>query len=118
MSIATQLQAQAGVNTESKMSAWAATCHAAMINDANIGLYTKAEIAHGERMRAYVVSVFPKNRVYLNYRKNFIAIKVEGVSLATAQTTHANLLEDLCALSNVTIKAHGENVIFRVTRTK
>lgn len=114
MTIATQLDPS--VDTTTKTSAFFALTHARQVSDSNEGLYTDAQKQSAQRIQSYVSSVFPSHRVYLNYRKKFIAVKVEGITLAEAHSTHSQLLEDLCELSNVDVVAHGMNVIFRIAR--
>jgi hypothetical protein len=114
MSIAAQLDSS--IDTTSKMAAFKALNHARQVSDENEALYTDTQKQSAQRIQSYVSSVFPAHRVYLNYRKKFIAVKVEGITMAEAQSTQSQLLEDLCELSNVDVVAHGTNVIFRIAR--
>ena len=116
MSIASLVKAGENIDTTTKQSVWAAITHAKQINEDNVGLYTDEQIESGNRIHKYVQTMFPNNRTFLNYRKKFIAVKVEDVSLVSAQSTHAQLLEDLCELSKVEIAGHGNNIIFRIAR--
>ena len=114
MSIATKLDSTVDTNTQ--LPVWKAIEHVRQVNAQNESLYTDEQKQGAQRIQRYVESVFPHHRVFLNYRKNFIAVKVEGISMAEAQTTQSQLLEDLCELSNVEVVAHGTNVIFRVAK--
>jgi hypothetical protein len=116
MTIATLL-AKSSVNvSESKQAPWIVIADAQQRNDTYIKLYSTEQIAKGERIKTFVSSVFPSNRVYLNYRQKFIAVKVEHVSRAEATQTQTLLLEDLCDLSGVTVASRGTNVIFRIMK--
>lgn len=116
--IAKAIEKQIGIDTSTKQPAWAAAMAAVQYSKNHIGLYTGAQQDHGGRILDYVTSIFPHHRVYLTYRQNFIAVKVEGVTLQEAATTHAHLLSDLCDVSGVSIVARGSNVIFRIAREK
>ena len=117
MTIATLLQANTGLLNQQAPNAWLAIQDAAMHDAENVKLYTTEQIEHGHRIEKFVRSVFPQHRVYLNYRKKYIAVKVEGLTLKAAESTQAELLETLLEMQGVAIKARGTNVIFQIKRS-
>ena len=116
MTIATLLKDSSTNVSESKQAPWVVRADAQQRNEKYITQYSEEQIAKGERLHKFVDDTFRANRTFLNYRQKFIAIKVEGVTLAEASYTHTALLEDLCDLSNVKIVTRGSNVIFRIAK--
>lgn len=114
--ISSLVEAGINVNTDTKQPVWIALADIDIRNMQNEKLYDTGEIATAMRIKACVELAFPYKRVYLNYRQKFIAIKVEHLSLSDAHSLYADKLEQLCAMENVSIGAHGTNVIFRVTK--
>lgn len=103
------------LNTSTSISpAWGAVAHAKQYDAANIGRYSDYHKAVGEKVKSYVEATFPGSRVYLNYRKNFIAVKAEGVSIGAAFSVHTDLLESWASMAKIQIAVHGQNVIFRI----
>lgn len=92
---------------------WFAIQHAAEQNENNIGLYDAAALAKATRLRTIVEWAFPINRVFINYRKNFITIKVEDAELRDAKKVHVAMLGEICNQYNIEVLPFGEHLLFR-----
>lgn len=114
--ISTLVETGLNVDTSTKQPVWIALADIDIRNMENEALYDTGEIATAMRVKATVELAFPDHRVYLNYRQKFIAIKVEHLSLSAAKSRHADKLEQICAMENVSIAGHGTNIIFRISK--
>ena len=47
-------------------------------NQQNVGYWTSQQISTAEKFKLFLESVYTCNDVYINYRKKFIAIKVDN----------------------------------------
>lgn len=97
-------------------SKWFATQHAAQLDSENASLYSPKKKAKGEELLAHVRSVFKESRVYLNYRKKFIAVKVERASNRALTSNEFLLLNAYCSANGITIKVTKTAHIFRIAR--
>jgi hypothetical protein len=87
-------------------------------NEINGALYTHKEKIYTNRFKAIVESFFPNSRIYKNYRKNFIAIKVENVKDDVNTAEYINFYT-LCKSKNITsVLTSNNSLIFRVDAAK
>lgn len=75
------------------MSPFFCVSHAKQYDEANVGLYTTLQLQFADALLDLVKKAYPRSRVYLNYRKTFIAVKVENPRLADKASVDAFKLD-------------------------
>lgn len=70
------------------------------------------ELAH--RFAACCEDVFPRSKVYINWRKKFMAVKVERPETAALLTDEAQLLGDSVRAMGWAVKVTKNGIIFRI----
>jgi hypothetical protein len=88
-------------------------------NECNAKLYTYKEKIYTNRFKDIITNFFPGSRIYKNYRKNFIAIKVEAFDKTKLDNETFVEFSKACDDRNITkvITASG-SLIFRVDAAK
>lgn len=86
-------------------------------NEQNYGSYTTTQSRNAEALFGLITTVFPCNRVYLNYRQRFAAIKVDSLSARDNATVKAAKLEVWAMANNIQVeKTRYGHVVYRFTR--
>lgn len=100
---------------EVKIPAWVCVIDAKKRDAENLELYTPKERAVAMSLRDAVESVYGRSRVFMNYRKGFIAVKVNKPLLADKASIAAIKLDCWCETNKVekVITRHG-NYVYRV----
>lgn len=80
----------------------------------NEGLYSLAQLNVGETLLAHIEDVYIRSNVFLNYRKKFIAIKVNKPTFADKVSLRAAKLDLWCEANGIVIEhtRHG-NMVYR-----
>lgn len=77
---------------------------------------TFSTIAHSlaDKVYADATSAYMRSRVYKNFRKGFIAVKVEAVQRADKMASEVDVLNAFCADNGIEIVSVGEHLIYRI----
>ena len=80
----------------------------------NESLYSVAQLNIGEALLAHIEDVYIQSNVYLNYRKKFIAVKVNKPKFADKVSLRAAKLDLWCEANGIVIEhtRHG-NMVYR-----
>ena len=80
----------------------------------NEGLYSVAQLNIGEALLAHIEDVYIQSNVYLNYRKKFIAVKVNKPKFTDKASVRAAKLDIWCEANGIVIEhtRHG-NMVYR-----
>ena len=80
----------------------------------NEGLYSLAQLNIGEALLAHIEDVYIQSNVYLNYRKKFIAVKVNKPKFTDKASVRAAKLDIWCEANGIVIEhtRHG-NMVYR-----
>jgi hypothetical protein len=75
------MQKARNIDRDSAPIPWAAVANARMLNIANASLYTDAQKARGLRMAYALELCYKADGIHVNYRKTFIAVKVDNAQV-------------------------------------
>jgi len=80
----------------------------------NEGLYSAAQLTVGEALLAHIEDVYIQSNVYLNYRKKFIAVKVNSPKFTDKASLRAAKLDIWAEANGIVIEhtRHG-NMVYR-----
>jgi hypothetical protein len=109
------LTAERTDDTAAKTSGFFCIQDAKQHNETNIQLYTLAERQYAEQLKARAQVAYPDSRVYLNYKKNFIGIKIEKPSPSDKVGMAVARFDDFCTERNIIKKPCGKNLMYRYT---
>lgn len=85
-------------------------------NDMNEKLYKKEQIEQCVKTRLLVANAFNKNSIYVNFRKQFITIKVSKVKEEQQCTEAARQLQMFCDKHGIEIVKTDAALLFRIKR--
>jgi len=85
-------------------------------NKENEGNFSRKEHELAEEVYKRAVDAYVRSRVYRNYRENFIAIKVENVSLKDKLGFAVPSLHKFCDQNGVEAVKTGKNMIYRILK--
>jgi allophanate hydrolase subunit 1 len=91
--------------------AWFAARDARMRNYANSTLYTEAQKLKAERMKLVLEMVYSAKKVHINYRKTFVAIKVDSARIRDAKTL--KMAEQDWSNDGITKVVSDQGVVYR-----
>lgn len=91
--------------------AWFAARDARMRNYANSTLYTEAQKLKAERMKLVLEMVYSAKKVHINYRKTFVAIKVDSARICDAKTL--KMAEQDWTNDGITKVVSDQGVVYR-----
>ena len=99
-----------------KLPAWACAADVKARNKANKPQYTKEQIQFAEALFAVTDETYLRSKVYLNFRKNFVAVKVDAPKLMDKATLKSVTLDSYCEAHGITrvITKQG-NIVYRAT---
>lgn len=100
---------------EVKLPAWVCAADAKARDKANKPAYSQEQQDFANTLHTLVEQAFSRSKVYMNYRKNFIAIKVDAPSLLDKVTLRVATLDSYCEQHNIqrTVSRHG-NIVYRL----
>jgi hypothetical protein len=80
----------------------------------NEGLYSLKQLAAGEALLAHIEDVYIQSNVFMNYRKKFIAVKVNKPQFKDKVSLRAARLDMWCEANGIVIEhtRHG-NMVYR-----
>jgi hypothetical protein len=80
----------------------------------NESLYSLVQLSAGEALLAHIEDVYIQSNVFLNYRKKFIAVKVNKPKFADKVSLRAAKLDLWCEANGIVIEhtRHG-NMVYR-----
>ena len=117
MSVQTVLKLANSVTAEQEMQLpkWICAVDAKKRDAANKSLYTAAQRAQGDSLKLAIESVYGRSKVYMNYRKKFIVVKVDKPHVADRLSTAAVKLDCWCETNDVVKEttAYG-NYVYRM----
>jgi hypothetical protein len=85
-------------------------------NAANKVLYSAGEIIASDKILELVRKAYIRSKVYKNYRKDFIAIKVDHAATADKISLAVENLDKQLIAKGITIRRLGVNVVYRIAR--
>jgi len=83
-------------------------------NEENIGLWNIDSRKIAREFANLVSNVFPERRVFINFRKKSIAVKVETPSRSELLTQQAKLLVDTVKAMDIAVKVTQNGIIFHL----
>jgi hypothetical protein len=117
MSIQTVLNLAHSVKAEQEMQLpkWICAADVKKRDAANKKNYTAAQLAQGDSLKLAVESVYGRSKVYMNFRKKFIVVKVDKPHIADRLSTAAVKLDCWCETNDVVKEttAYG-NYVYRM----
>ena len=82
----------------------------------NEELYSVAQSTVGAALLAHIEAVYIRSNVYMNYRKKFIAVKVNKPALADKVSLRAAKLDVWCDANGIVIeRTRYGNMVYRAT---
>lgn len=102
-----------------RIPAHIAAAMAANSNRENRELFSEEDIERAEDLYTRVSIAFPNRRVFLNYRKSMVTVKVEGVRLQDRVQLVVSKLDTWCKNNNVEIAVSrgGTSRLYRFKRS-
>jgi hypothetical protein len=91
--------------------AWVAARDARMRNYANSTLYTDAQKHKAERIKLILEMVYSAKQVHINYRKTFVAIKVDNGRIRDAKLL--KIAENDWANEGITKRVSDQGIVYR-----
>ena len=101
-------------NNDSSQTAWIAVLDVQDRNARNKSLFTELEIAEGERILAVVQAAYLRSKVYLNYRKTFIAVKVDKPTKPDRLGTAVEVLDRYADQHSIDLVRTTHNFVYRL----
>lgn len=98
-------------NTEAPNKLWA-YLDARMQNSVNASLYSAAERLQAERLRLRLEFCFNSKNIFINYRKNFITVKLDRPVVKDRK--ELRLLESELQSQNVTKKLSAQGICYNI----
>lgn len=96
------------------MYSWFAARDASMRSAVNSSLYTEKERTSAERIRMGLMLVYGGKKFYIEYRKTFIAIKID--SPVVYDRKNLAILEDDYAKIGIVKRVSAQGVIYRIPK--
>lgn len=103
-------------NGEVNQNKFFAKNHAHQLDLMNVSLYSTRQITSGDKLKRDVTRAFPHSRVFRNFRKNFIAVKVEDPRAVDRNSEAAQKLIKRCNKEGITVHRSANALIFRIPR--
>lgn len=103
-------------NDETALPAFVAYLDAKKRNAANIKLWDTSAKAEADRLTEAVTQAYSRSRVYVNYRKNFIAIKVDKPTRHDMVSQKAAALDTYADLQGYERVVTENAIIFRIRK--
>jgi len=85
-------------------------------NKENINTFSRKEHELADAVYTQAVSAYTRSRIYRNYRENFIAIKVENVSIRDKLGNAVPKLHKFCEANSIEAVKIGKNLVYRILR--
>lgn len=100
-----------------KLPAWVCASDAAQRNRENLSLYTQSQVQFGQALLEMVESTYERSKVYINYRKKFIAVKVNSPTFSDKLSLSAIRLDASASAMGIdrVVTRHG-NIVYRVSK--
>ncbi len=86
------------------------------LNDINIKAYDEKEQSYGNELFGKVCYAFNRSNVFRNYRKKFIAIKVDAPKQLDLVSLDVIRLESYCRDNNISIVKTAKGLVFRINK--
>lgn len=86
-------------------------------NKENINKFSREQHELADAIYTKAVDAYTRSRIYRNYRDNFIAIKVENVSLRDKLGFAVPELHKFCENNGVEAVKIGKNLVYRILKT-
>jgi hypothetical protein len=104
------------INNEDKSSlpGWVCAQDAQARNKKNKDNFTLAEIDFSEELHSLAKAAYFRSRVFLNYRENFIAIKVERPNRADLVSKEVAEFEQFCKDNSIDTVKTATAIIYRI----
>ena len=99
---------------KSNLPGWQVAQDVKKLNAKHIGNFTQGQIKTSKVFHERVRSTFIRSKVYLNYRENFIAIKVHEPKMADKLTHEYTDLIDYCEQNKIKAVKSPSGIIFRL----
>jgi hypothetical protein len=103
-------------NETTKLPAFFVKQDAKRLDAINIQSYDVKEQAFGNELFDRVSYVFHRSNIYRNYRKKFIAIKVNAPTKADLVSSGVIKLEAYCQANNIDIVKTAKGLVFRINK--
>lgn len=102
------------LKTEESSNKRGAYIDARMRNLVGKSTYSYSDQTRAERMKIVLELVYNARDIYINYRKRFIAVKVDGASVANSKNLRE--LEAEWTLQGITKAVSAQGVVYRIPR--
>lgn len=100
------------LHNTSKQPVWEVKADITVKNRENRKFHSEDKIRHAAMFEDSVRRVFQDSRVWTNYRKNFISIKVEHPSVSACKTPDGRALDRFVDDAGISVIAKGASIIF------
>lgn len=98
----------------SRQTPWAARAHAAQLDAENVNNFTLAQITAAHDLLNQVKLAYTDSRVFLNYRKKFISVKIDHPTRANRWSEAAEIVDAFAAERDYEKEIKDSSIIYHV----
>ena len=99
---------------ESKQPAWICVLDAKSRNERYSKLFSDDQKDFGDLLYQAVSNAYIRSRIFKNYRKQFLAVKVEAPKFEDRISKEVEQLDTFCISNNIQIHKTNTSIVYRI----